>query len=91
VERAGVRDGAGRRPRVHDLRHTFAVRRVTAWHHEGRDVNHLLSLLSTYLGHVGIESTQVYLQPTAELLAAAATRFEAACAPAVRAVRASDA
>lgn len=82
VDRAGLRDSAGRRPRVHDLRHTFAVRRVIAWHREGRDVNQLLSLLSTYLGHVGVQSTQLYLQPTGELLAAAGTRFEAACAAA---------
>jgi integrase len=91
VDRAGLRDRAGRRPRVHDLRHTFAVRRVIAWHREGRDVNQLLSPLSTYLGHVGIKSTQVYLQPTAELLAVAGKRFEAACAAAVHAVKAEGA
>jgi integrase len=84
VDRAGIRDRQGRRPRVHDLRHTFAVRRVVAWHREHGDVNQLLSLLSTYLGHVKVASTQVYLHPTLELLAAAGERFESHCAPRAR-------
>lgn len=84
VKRAHIRDAAGRRPRLHDLRHTFAVRRVIAWHQAGRDVNQLLGLLSTYLGHVSVESTQLYLQPTLELLDTAGRRFEGACAAVVR-------
>ncbi len=81
VKRLGIRDRKGRRPRVHDLRHAFASHRVIAWHNERRDVNQLLSLLSTYMGHVNIASTQVYLQPSLQLLAAAGERFESLCAP----------
>lgn len=90
VARAGI-GTEGRRPRVHDLRHTFAIRRVVAWHREGRDVNQLLRLLSTYLGHVGVRSTQVYLQPTLELLTTASDRFEFGCASAVSGRRKSGA
>ena len=60
---AGVRREGGPRcqPRLHDLRHAAAVHRLTAWYREGKDVQRLLPLLSTYLGHVDITSTQVYL------------------------------
>lgn len=78
---ANVQDRQGRRPRIHDLRHTFAVRTVIAWLQKRRDPAKLLALLATYMGHVGPSSTQVYLRPNHQLLAAAARRFEAACAP----------
>ncbi len=65
----------GRRPRLHDLRHTFAVHRLLRWYREGRDVQSLLPRLSTFLGHVAITSTQVYLTITHELLDAANSRF----------------
>jgi len=55
-------------PRIHDLRHTFAVHRLLAWYRDGQDVNARLPWLATYLGHVDIGSTQVYLHATAELL-----------------------
>jgi integrase/recombinase XerD len=75
--RAGVRrdDGARYQPRLHDLRHTAAVHRLTAWYREGKDVQRLLPLLSTYLGHVEIVSTQLYLTMTPELLHEASKRF----------------
>ena len=63
-------------PRLHDLRHAFAVHRLTAWYREGADVQRLLPLLSTYLGHVSVAATQVYLSMTPELLEEAALRFE---------------
>jgi integrase/recombinase XerD len=63
-------------PRVHDLRHTFAVHRLTAWYKEGSDVQRLLPGLSTYLGHVDLQSTQRYLTMTPELLQQANHRFE---------------
>ena len=63
-------------PRLHDLRHAFAVHRLTAWYREGADVQRLLPLLSTYLGHVSVAATQVYLSMTPELLEEAARRFE---------------
>jgi site-specific recombinase XerD len=55
-------------PRIHDLRHTFAVHRLLAWYQNGQDANALLPALATYMGHVNIKSTRIYLQPTAELL-----------------------
>ncbi len=62
-------------PRIHDLRHTFAVHRLLAWYRDGQDVNARLPWLATYMGHVDIGSTQVYLHPTAELLEQVGTRF----------------
>ena len=75
---AGVRRIATARyqPRLHDLRHTFAIRRLVTWYREGADVQRLLPKLSTYLGHVDIAATQRYLQMTPELLQEANRRFE---------------
>ena len=61
--------------RIHDLRHTFAVHRLLAWYRDGQDVNARLPWLATYMGHVGIHSTQVYLRPTAELMEQVDRRF----------------
>jgi site-specific recombinase XerD len=68
-------------PRLHDLRHSFAVHRLTACYREGGDVQLLLPQLSTYLGHVDISSTQHYLTLTPELLSQASNRFEHYAAP----------
>ena len=54
-------------PRLHDLRHTFAVHRLTAWYRQGADVQRLLHHLSVYLGHAHLAATQVYLTMTPEL------------------------
>jgi site-specific recombinase XerD len=62
-------------PRIHDLRHTFAVHRLLAWYRQGHDVNARLPALATYMGHVDISSTRIYLQPTAELLEQVNQRF----------------
>jgi integrase/recombinase XerD len=77
-DRTGVRrtDGARCQPRIHDLRHTFAVHRLTSWYRQGADVQRLLPFLSVYLGHVHIRATQVYLSMTPELLEEAGNRFE---------------
>jgi integrase len=77
-DRAGIRrtDGAREQPRLHDLRHTFAVHRLTSWYRQGADVQRLLQHLSVYLGHVHIRHTRVYLSMTPELLHAAGQRFE---------------
>jgi site-specific recombinase XerD len=64
-----------RRPRLHDLRHTFAVHRLFIWYRESGDINARLPWLSTYMGHVNINSTQVYLHPTVELLEQVNRRF----------------
>jgi len=76
--RAGIRRPETDRyqPRPHDLRHAFAVHRLTSWYQEGADVQTLLPLLSTYLGHVSVEATHVYLTMTPELLHEALLRFE---------------
>jgi site-specific recombinase XerD len=62
-------------PRIHDLRHTFAVHRLLAWYTDGKDVNARLPWLATYMGHVDIYSTQLYLQATPELTELVARRF----------------
>jgi len=62
-------------PRPHDFRHTFAVNRVAAWYVEGRNVNALLPALSTYLGHVSVENTRLYLTANGTLLEQASARF----------------
>jgi integrase/recombinase XerD len=69
-------DGAYFQPRLHDLRHTFAVHRLVAWYRQGADVQLLLPKLSTYLGHAGLAETQHYLTMTPELLREAGRRFE---------------
>ncbi len=58
-------DGA-RYPRMHDLRHTFAVHRVTTWFKQGADLNRLLPALAAYMGQVGLGSTERYLSMTPE-------------------------
>ena len=73
----GIASPAGRRPpRLHDLRHSFAVRRLLEWYRQGEDVQDRLFLLSTYLGHTSVTSTQVYLTATSELLEEANRRFD---------------
>ena len=62
-------------PRPHDFRHTFAVNRVATWYAERRNVNALLPALSTYLGHVSVENTRLYLTANGALLEQAAARF----------------
>lgn len=75
---AGVRrsDGARCQPRMHDLRHSFAVHRLTEWYRQGGDVQRLIYHLSVYLGHAHLADTQVYLTLTPELLQQAGQRFE---------------
>jgi integrase/recombinase XerD len=69
-------DGARYQPRLHDLRHAFAVHRLVAWYRQGVDVQRLLPQLATYLGHVHLAATQRYLTMTPELLQEASQRFE---------------
>ena len=67
---------ARRRPRIHDLRHTFAVRRLIRWLCEGVDVDTKIGTLATYLGHTHVRHTYWYLTAIPELLAIAGHRFE---------------
>lgn len=71
------RDGGPRnQPRLHDLRHSAAVHRLIAWYRSGVDLDKLLPMLATYLGHSTLSGTQRYLTLTPELLAEASNRFE---------------
>ncbi len=76
VRRAGLENRRPRRPRIHDLRHSFAVRTLIGWYREGLDVEARLPLLSTYLGHVKPSSTYWYLTAVPELVSLAAERLE---------------
>jgi integrase len=64
-------------PRIHDLRHTFVVRRILLWQAQGMDVDRQMLALSTYVGHAMVTNTYWYLTGIPELMAAAANRFEA--------------
>jgi integrase len=74
-ESAGVGAGSTTRPRIHGLRHTFAVRTLMEWYRTGQDVEARLPMLSTYLGHRDPRSTYWYLSAAPELLALAAGRL----------------
>jgi site-specific recombinase XerD len=73
---AGIEGKARPIPRIHDLRHTMAVRRLYLWYHEGKNVQALLPVLSTFLGHSTVSGTAIYLTTTAELLAEANLRLK---------------
>lgn len=68
--------GAHEAPRLHDLRHSFAVRRLMLWHAEGTDIEQMMLALSTYLGHAKIVHTYWYLTAVPELMALAGGKFE---------------
>ena len=75
LQQSGIPHHKHTGPRIHDLRHAFAVHRLLAWYRDGQDVNARLPWLATYMGHVDIHSTQVYLRPTAELMEQVDQRF----------------
>ena len=75
-DRAGVRSRGGRRPTVHGLRHTFAIRTMLDAYQHGADAGARLGILSTYLGHVEPANTYWYLHAAPELMSAAADRLE---------------
>jgi site-specific recombinase XerC len=68
--------GAHPMPRIHDLRHTFAVRRVQLWHEENVPIEQAMFWLCTYLGHAKISDTYWYLTGVPELMAIAGQHFE---------------
>ena len=77
VRRAGIVARTTRcRPRIHDLRHAFAVNTLLDAYRDGSDTHHRLTLLSTYLGHVDPAATYWYLSAAPELLAKAAERLD---------------
>jgi len=62
-------------PRPYDLRHAFAVHRLSQWYSQGVDLHARLPWLSAYMGHVDIIGTETYLNATPELLALAGDRL----------------
>jgi integrase/recombinase XerD len=66
---------AARRPRIHDLRHSFAVRQLLDWHRHGADPHAMMPVLSAYLGHVSPAGTYWYLTAVPELMELAAARL----------------
>jgi len=76
---ADIRTPTGARPRVHDLRHTFAVHALLRWYHCGVDPQAKLPFLSTYMGHVSPVSTAYYLPFVSALAEAASMRFLRTC------------
>ncbi len=68
--------GRGHGPRLHDLRHTFAVHRLMQWDREGVDLGAKLPVLATYMGHLNLSGTQRYLQLTAELFPELSSRLD---------------
>lgn len=73
---AGVRDEQRRRPRVHDLRHSFAVQVLLRWYRNGADVQVELPKLAIFMGHVSIHSTAYYLHWIPAVRELASRRFE---------------
>ncbi|OFZ99487.1 MAG: integrase [Betaproteobacteria bacterium RBG_19FT_COMBO_58_11] len=71
-----VNRGAHEGPRIHDLRHSFAVRRVMLWHVQGTDIDQAMLALSTYMGHAKVSNTYWYLTGVPELMALAGGKFE---------------
>ncbi len=69
--------GPGQGPRLHDVRHTFAVHRLEKWYREGIDLQAKLPVLATYMGHLNLNGTQRYLQLTAELFPELSMRLDA--------------
>jgi len=67
--------GRAGRPRIHDLRHTFAVRRLLCWSQDGEDLDRKILALATYLGHAKVSATYWYLSAIPELMAVTSERF----------------
>jgi len=72
----GLKAQGKRAPRLYDLRHTFACRRLLSWYEEGIDVNNAILMLSVYLGHSKVTDTYWYLTGIPSLMAIAADHFE---------------
>jgi integrase/recombinase XerD len=75
---ANVADHEGRRPRVHDVRHNFAIQALIRWYRSGVDTQSHLPRLAMYMGHVSIVSTAHYLHFVPTMRELASDRFEAA-------------
>ena len=73
IRKRGERYG----PRLHDLRHRFAIETLLRWYRTGEDANRRMPVLSTYLGHGHVSDTYWYLSSTPELIVAASKLIEA--------------
>jgi integrase/recombinase XerD len=88
IRRAGLKTEKGRRgPRVHDVRHAFAVHCLTSWYQQGILPESRLPYLAAYLGHRDINSTLVYLTITEDLLQYANQRFRGAATDVLNVIR----
>ena len=77
LRQTGLKPEHGRRgPRPNDIRHTFAVHRLTRWYRQGVELQGRLPWLSVYMGHANILGTETYLTMTPELLGLVSRRFE---------------
>ncbi len=83
----GLVDAQGRRPRVHDFRHSFAIQALLRWYREGADLHSELPRLALYMGHVSIASTAYYLKLVPAVASLASERFERGFADLLREVR----
>ena len=73
----GIRKpGQHKGPRIHDLRHTFAVRSLVSFYEQGQDIDARIHALSTYLGHTSLSRTYWYLTAIPELMGLALSRLE---------------
>ncbi len=68
--------GRGKGPRVHDIRHTFAVHRLESWYRNGADLGAMLPVLAVYLGHQRLAGTQRYLRLTPDIFPDITARLE---------------
>lgn len=76
IRRLGLGETGKPKPRIHDLRHTFAIRKVVEWQKKGVPVQIHLQYLSTYMGHVHYDNTTYYLDSSEQLLANVLEKFK---------------
>lgn len=76
VQQLGIKTSQGRRPRIHDFRHSWVTRWLNEFYRSGKDPTAYLPILATYLGHANVSHTQVYLHPSLELLQTAGLQFD---------------
>lgn len=80
LRKAGISHlGRGKGPRIHDIRHVFAVNCLKKWVIEGKDLNNCLPYLSAYLGHEDLRGSQRYLRLTADLFPEITSKIEKSC------------
>lgn len=76
-------NGKGNGPRLHDVRHTFAVHALQKWVERGEDLTAMLPVLSVFMGHKSLQATSQYLRLTAEVYPDVVRQVETVCAYAI--------